>query len=204
MTLTKDRKALTYADRQFLLQERQRVKDELLAIFDERFGTQRALLEGAKILVEGYRLRDVYDHAPGVGCYQVDDSMCFYFRRGTTLGEYRKEASRLLAVVQKNHAVDPDDPAPWAGDEDGVFVPTSVRVVTRHGQTIDHYHNGKWVVPVAPQHWEATLKTIHELKTTAQEEMRSDSFFSSRGVSLEASVLQYRLDISRNRYPQAA
>lgn len=204
MTSPTTRNALTRDDRLFLDNERERVKCQLLCILDERFGTHRAFLQDAYIVVDGYRLRDVYDDAPGLACYSVDTTINFHGFAGNTLDDCRQKALWRLTEVNMNHATDPDDAAPWAGEDDGIFVATGVRVVSRHGLTIEHYQHGRWVDPIAPELWAETQKTIAGLNVAAQEERRSDSFFSARGESHEATQLQYRLEISRNRFPIAA
>lgn len=189
---------LTYSDKSFLQQLNLANRQRAATVLDGIFGTQFAPTVGARVIIYGSELCDMYDHAPGVAFYTRDAERPVVFLGYIEMSELRETAVR--------HFQGYADRAAEEGDYDGKFRPWGIRILNPNDEVIDLYVNDSWVnegddlIPCSQ--WEEIESQIARLRSNAYTEAGWDNFETARGLRQHAQRLEDRLSTSRYQHMQ--
>ncbi|MGP9796946.1 hypothetical protein ACT3UJ_06275 [Halomonas sp. 86] len=186
--------SLTSEDRAFLKTLKRDIRVQCAKIFHEITGKDVEPMVDVNATIHGWRLNDMYDHAPGLAYYEtcalkhvaVPDYAEFHEIRDVSYREFRK-----LSREYSQHE-----------EHDGLFYPLYISITAPGGGVIALYEKGEWCKPcMTALEWSKTQQKIQSLHREAAEDMRNDCDASAKRKREEADFLSLKLSLSIQRLP---
>jgi hypothetical protein len=188
--------AMTWDDKKFLRDEKLRVRAALAATFDEAFDKATRHLVGARIIVDGNTYADMYDHAPGYAFFTRESNRTADVAPFTSMHEVKALAEKFYEELQERMAEAHEADAIY----EGLFCPTTMRVVNREGKTLELFERGRWFDQyIDPKDWDEVRQQNQARRSEASYERAWDNHHSGSVLDNQARLMDWKLDISSRK-----